>query len=632
MAYKLYSELGWLPKPPLGFRERCRELSSAAEAGSAIARLAAYSLDENQLRQLARAIGAARQQGLLASLAPFRLGLVGNGTLDYLAPLLEASAARHGVALECVQADFGQIAQEALVADSRINRARPDAVLLAIDARGLPLQPGTDEAAAADGVAASIAFIETLRASFHQHANALCIVQTLAPAPETLFGSFERRFAGTPLAVAEAFNAALVDALRESADVLFDVAALAQTVGLTAWHSPQQWNAGKLPFDTRFLPLYADYVGRIVGALRGKSRRCLVLDLDNTVWGGVIGDDGVDGIAIGQGDATGEAFLDVQRTALALRDRGIVLAVLSKNDDAIARAPFRERPEMLLREEHFAVFQANWQDKATNLAAIADALCLGLDAMVLLDDNPAERELVRTMLPEVAVPELPDDPALFARVLSAGGYFESVGFSREDRNRAAAYEANARRVPVGTQIGDLDAYLASLQMTIVFAPFDARGRGRIAQLINKSNQFNLTTRRYGELDVAKFETDPDVFTLQVRLLDAFGDNGTIGTVVCRKTAPHEWEIDTWLMSCRVLGRRVEEMVLREILAHARSRGIERLVGTYLPTNRNALVRDHYAKLGFTLIDRDHAGGTTWALDTAHEIEAAPMAVERTGFA
>jgi FkbH-like protein len=633
VPYDLYSELAWLPRPPSDFRERRREaVRLEAPAGSIIAQLASYALSENQLRQLHSTMDAVKEQGRsLAPLTPFKLGIVGNGTLDYLTPLLTASAARHGVDLDCVTANFGQMAQEAFDPDSSISAAKPDAVLLAIDARGLPLRMGVDEKAARESVEASVAYLATLRSAFRTNANASCIVQTLAPQPETLFGNFDRRFAGTTLALCSEFNAALVDSLLGTPDVLFDVAALAQTVGLASWHSPKQWNVGKLAFDAKYLPLYADHVGRIVGALRGKSRRCLVLDLDNTLWGGVIGDDGIDGIVLAQGDATGEAFLEVQRAALALRDRGVVLAVSSKNTDEVARGPFRQHPEMLLREEHIAVFQANWQDKASNISAIASALSLGTDAMVMLDDNPAERALIRAALPEVAVPELPDEPSLYARILAAAGYFESVSFGDEDRNRAGSYEANAQRIAVRNQVADLDTYLSSLQMKIGFKPFDAIGRARIAQLINKSNQFNLTTRRYNEIEVAAFEADSNTFTLQVRLEDAFGDNGMIGVVICSNASSEDWEIDTWLMSCRVLGRRVEQMVLAEVLSHARARGAKRVIGTYVPTGRNALVQDHYSKLGFEPLDKDESGATRWTIETSAKIGPVPMVVERAGF-
>lgn len=634
MADDLYTTLTWLPTPPADFRERCRAIVASSEpAGRALARLATHALGENQLRHLARAIREISDAGRsLEPLSSFKLGVVGNGTLEYLVPLLVASAARHGVALECLSADFGQTAQEAFDPDSLINRWHPDAVLLALDYRGLPFRFDLrDESAAMRSVDAAIGFLKTLRGAFSAHGNAPSIVQTLPPPSEALFGSFDRCVRGTPRALTDAFSIALVESIRGSQDVLFDVAALAETVGLANWYSPKQWNLGKLAFDTKYLPLYADHVGRLLGALRGKSRRCLILDLDNTVWGGIIGDDGIEGIVLGQGDATGEAYLEVQRAALALRDRGVVLAVSSKNDDATARLPFRGHAEMLLQENHIAVFQANWDDKATNIAAIASALSLGTDAMVFLDDNPVERGFIRQSLPDVAVPELPSDPALYARTLAAAGYFESIAFSTEDASRGDSYQANARRVELQEQIGDLDAYLASLGMQIDFRPFDAPGRARIAQLINKSNQFNLTTRRYSEAEIAGLEADPDCFTLQVRLFDTFGDNGMISVVVCRSVSPSDWEIDTWLMSCRVLGRRVEQMVLREILDHARTRSVRRLIGIYRPTERNGMVRNHYEKLGFSLVNTSETYEMKWEISTDVEVAAAPMTVVRSGF-
>jgi FkbH-like protein len=621
-----YSELAWLPAPPLDFRQRCRALAAADGAASReIRTLASYGLTESQLARLSASIAELASKGAdLAPLTPFKLGLVGNGTLDLITPALTASAARHGVLLEWVAAEFGQTLQEALDPASRINRARPDAVLLCLDYRALPNLTSPSGAADAQD------FIAALRQGFRRNGGAISIVPTFAPPPESLFGSLDRTLGQSRRATLDAVNRALVADVAGSDDVLFDVAALAETVGLGDWYSPEQWNLAKLPFNATYVPLYADHLGRLLGAIKGKARRCLILDLDNTIWGGVIGDDGIDGIKLAQGDAVGEAFLDVQRTALMLRDRGVVIAASSKNTDEIARAPFRDHPEMLLRENHIAVFQANWSDKATNIKAIADALSLGLESMVFVDDNPMERGLVREILPEVAVPELGDDPALYARTILSAGFFEAVAFSDEDRKRAEFYQDNAKRVALQAQAGDVDAYLASLQMEIVFAPFDATGRTRIAQLINKSNQFNLTTRRYGEAEVAALEQDPAVFTLQVRLLDTFGDNGMISAIICRPRDATSWEIDTWLMSCRVLGRRVETMVLREIVASARSRGIARLIGIYRPTARNGMVSDHYQKLGFAR--RAAEGGDEWLLSTDVEIAAAPMTVRRAAAA
>jgi FkbH-like protein len=310
-----------------------------------------------------------------------------------------------------------------------------------------------------------------------------------------------------------------------------------------------------------------------------------------------------------------------------------VLAVSSKNTDEVARAPFEQHPEMLLKLDHIAVFQANWNDKATNIQAIAEELSLGLDSIVFLDDNPAERGLVRKLLPQVAVPELPEDPSDYARILAAGGYFEAVTLAAEDLKRAGFYQDNAKRAILQKQAGGVDAYLASLDMTITFQPFEGKGRARIVQLINKSNQYNLTTRRYTEPEILELESDPKVFTLQVRLADIFGDNGMISVVICRPAGNDTWEIDTWLMSCRVLGRKVEHSVLRKIVEHARAAGIHKLIGTYRPTDRNKLVADHYARLGFNKVQEEESGLTAWELlvESAKDGEGLPMKIVSTGF-
>ena len=632
----LYAELQWLPRPPREFGER---LKSAGSGEGSLSRelqaLALHALDLNQLIRLARVIEKAKAGGAdLHPLVPFRLAILSNSTVDLMVPALVASAARHGIALEVVQPSYDQVAQEALTPDSKVNSSKPDAVLFAVDYRALPLKlsPGDPEASAAT-VEGVMGYFQALRGGIKANGGALCIYQTFAAPPEALFGSLDRALPGTMRWLIDSVNRELAASAPTWGDVLFDVASLAETVGLADWHNTQLWNMAKLPFSDDFIPLYADHVARTVAAIRGKSRKALILDLDNTVWGGVIGDDGLEGIKIAQGDATGEAHLAVQRMALDLRQRGIVLAVSSKNTDEVARAPFEKHPEMLLKLDHIAVFQANWNDKATNIQAIAEELSLGLDAMVFLDDNPVERGLVRSLLPQVAVPELPEDPANYARTLAAAGYFESVAFAAEDLKRAGFYQDNARRANLQKQAGGVDAYLASLDMTITFQPFDATGRARIVQLINKSNQYNLTTRRYTDPEVVEAENDPEVFTLQVRLADMFGDNGMISVVICRPNGLGDWEIDTWLMSCRVLGRKVENMVLGEVLRHARAAGVCRLLGVYKPTDRNKLVIDHYAKLGFKKLSEEPSGATHWEMAIAGASPAeAPMKVVSTGFA
>ncbi len=407
------------------------------------------------------------------------------------------------------------------------------------------------------------------------------------------------------------FNAALIELAKQHNDYLFDIANLATMIGTQNWQDPAQWNLYKLPFAQNMMPVYADHVGRILSAIRGLSKKCLVFDLDNTIWGGVIGDDGLNGIKIGQGDGVGEAYLDVQRTLLKLSERGIILAVSSKNDNTVARQPFLHHPDMILNEKHISVFQANWQDKASNIEAIAKILNIGLNAIVFLDDNPVERAQVREALPMVSVPELPSDPSLFSRILLNAGYFESVNFSSDDKKRAEQYRSNALRVELKTKTRDLEMFLTSLEMKIEIGPFNDFNKGRVAQLINKTNQFNLTTRRYTENEINKMMSDSSIITLQARLIDKFGDNGLISVGIGRIKG-EVCEIDTWLMSCRVLGRRVEEVFLSAFVLSAQKLGVKTLEGIFIPSENNSIVAEHYQKLGFTLVSTN-TNEITWRL-------------------
>jgi FkbH-like protein len=506
--------------------------------------------------------------------------------------------------------------------------AKPDFVVLALDAPSLGLARArfdADDAEAA--VQSAIDYVGSLRDGAHVNVGAGAILQTLAPPPETLFGSYDAQLPGSVSRMIARFNQLLVEKVLGEGDLLLDAGFIAQTVGLATWHDPLRWHDAKMPFALDAVPLYADHLCRLLAAARGLSRKCLVLDLDNTLWGGVIGDDGLNGIKLGQGSARGEAHLAVQSLALELRRRGIILAICSKNEEAAALIPFREHDEMLLKEDHISVFVANWVDKATNLKEIAKTLNIGTDSFVFLDDNPAERERVRQEMPEVAVPEIGDEASDYVRLLSMAGYFEAITFGDEDRKRADMYQANAQRVSALQKVGNLDDYLESLEMVCTITPFDGLGRGRIAQLINKSNQFNLTTRRYTEAQVAEVEAAAEKFAIQVRLVDRFGDNGMISAVIFDR-GDEEWRCDTWLMSCRVLGRRGEEAVLAHVAAAARAAGASSLIGEYLPTPKNVIVEKHFEKLGFSHCADRADGGTVWALDLeSYRPPELPMRIE-----
>jgi FkbH-like protein len=619
-------DLPWLPPPPDDFRARARAL--AAEDGAGIRFLAGHALDLNQLNTLAKAIvRLQREHSEITGLTPFRLALLSNGTTSMLAPALVASAARHGFSLEVIEAPYDQSMQTAVDPESQINRSSPDLALLAFDQHILrPSENMADAAEAGVLVDAACQHIEAIRNALATISGTPSILQTLPLPVVGTLGSYDTRLPGSPHALAAVFNTRINEALDHSGDVLLDIAALAAAIGLENWHDPTQWHLAKLAFSQAAVPLYAEHVARLMAALKGKSRKCLVLDLDNTLWGGVIGDDGLEGIVLGQGDPVGEAFVEIQQMALRLRSHGVVLAVSSKNDEEIARRPFQDHPDMLIQESDIAMFQANWTDKASNLESIASALDIGIDALVLLDDNPAERAQVRQALPAVAVPELPDNPALFTRTLLAAGYFETVTLSNEDLLRADDYSARAKRAELMGATRDLSDYLASLEMEITFGGFDTNSLGRIEQLINKSNQFNLTTKRYTRNEISEMVTDPAVFPLQVRLRDRFGDNGMISVVICRDVG-RDWEIDTWLMSCRVLGRGVEQAVLAEISRQAISAGKQALVGRFIPSGRNDLVKGHYEKLGF-----DEDGGD-WRLDlTKFDFPKLHMRVTNAEFA
>lgn len=608
-------DLLWLPEPPSNFREVIKELKSADPyALSSARRLASTRLSVNQMHRLGNTLAE-----LESTADEIRLGLLANGTMELVRPAIAASALRYGLTVRIVGVPFNQVAAQALQPKSEINSARCHFVLLGVDHRGLPLTacPG-DESCARASVEEALKYVDALRARLREHSGCAVILQTVPQTPESLFGSLERSIPGTLSWLIDQYNGGLRQRVSESSDLLLDAAALAECVGLAQWHDPVQWSLGKFPFAHAAIPLYADWLGRLLGAARGKARKCLVVDLDNTLWGGVVGDDGVAELVLGNGSPEGEAYLSLQQTILTLRSRGVVLAVSSKNDDDMARRAFQQHPEMVLKEEHFSVFQANWLDKAANLRAIAKELNIGVDSLVLLDDNPAERALVRSELPEVAVPELPADPALYARTLLAAGYFESIRYTTEDRQRANQYQLESARKALLGASSNIEQYLLSLAMKAIFAPFDRLGRGRIVQLINKTNQFNLTTRRYSEAQIEAFEHSSTAFTLQVRLVDRFGDNGMIACVICTES-DGDWIIDTWLMSCRVLNRRVEEAILHYIVCRARDRKVRGLQGLYYRTDRNGIVSDLYGRLGFSA-QSAQADGSRWRLDLTQYVK------------
>jgi FkbH-like protein len=630
------TQLHWLPEDP-AWRDRLKALREAAspDAGSegglsedawskavALANLRMNFVRANALDQTVQALsGGAPPRSLRTK--PIRLALLGSCTMAHLHGAIRVAGLRRGLWIDTYENDYGQYMQELADPGSALHAFAPTTVLLALDAHHLAsgLSAALGQADADAAVEEQTGRIAEAWRLAREAFRCPVIHQTPLPVHPTLLGLNEHRLPGSPARVIGAIN----QALRPMADAagvdLLTVDARAARDGLAAWHDEGLWRRAKQEISPPAAPMYGDLVGRLLAAHQGRAFKALVLDLDNTLWGGVIGDDGMEGIALGQGSALGEGYTAFQEYARDLSRRGVILAVCSKNDEANALEPFEKHPEMTLRRGDIASFVANWSDKAGNIRAIAAELNIGLDALVFVDDNPVERALVRQELPMVAVPEVTDDPLSFPRAIADAGYFESVAITDDDRARSGQYQGNRAREALKASATDMPAYLRGLQMELIWRPFDRIGLQRTVQLINKTNQFNLTTRRYNEDDVTAIMASPDAFGLQLRLLDRFGDNGVIAICIGKLLSPEDLLIDTWLMSCRVLGRQVEPTTLNLIAAQAVRLGARRLLGDYIPTPKNGMVRDHYAKLGFSLLETGADGATRSALDLADFVPA-----------
>ena len=499
-----------------------------------------------------------------------RIAVVGGVTIDYLRRAIACAVAAEGVFPVTYQATFGSYVQDILDPASALHAFAPDLIVIAPSHRDL-IAPLPIAATAAETDAAlepAVALFRKLWASLA--ARKIRIIQHLLVPPAARYrGPADRLAPAAPANQVRRLNDALLAAGRGLVHFL-DMEQLATAIGSRRWSAERFHYAAKLDFDPRWLPDYLAPFRAAWRAANARAKKLLALDLDNTLWGGVIGDDGVEGIALGPASAAGEAFADWQRMLKGLAERGVVLAVCSKNAPEIAATGFTH-PNSVLRREDFAAFECSWNDKAGGLRRIARALNLGLDSFVFADDNPVECALVRQELPEVAVVELGADPAQFVELFDAGCWFDLPAYTSDDLGRAAAYTARAAALAEQESATDIDAYLASLAMTgRLYRPEEA-DIARVAQLELKTNQFNLTTRRYAEAAIRDFMAREDALVLAFRLADRFGDHGLVSTLI----AFHEGDalrIDSWLMSCRVFARSAEQYILRGVIAEALARG------------------------------------------------------------
>ncbi len=546
-----------------------------------------------------------------------KLAILSSATTEHLLAGLRAAAARHNILLHVYTHTYGSALQELIDPESGLAAFHPDIVLIAYPFA--QLFGAVQLAKTADAVEDKLGFasfmLQNLRELAREKFNCSIIQQTILPVGLPLVGNHEFQLPGAPARLAFALNQRLRE---QSVAEKFAILAIDDAVavdGLAAWHDRALWHRAKQEIPPGAGLAYGELVLQVIDAQRGRTAKCLVLDLDNTLWGGVIGDDGLDGIKLGQGSGVGESFVAFQSYAKQLSERGVILAVCSKNDEENALLPFEKHPEMVLRRDDISCFIANWNDKASNLREIARQLNIGLDALVFCDDNPFEREQVRGAVPEVRVPELPEDPSFYPEALVAAGYFESMSLTADDFARVAQYQLNAEREKLKSSSGNIDNYLRNLDMDLKWAAADLVNVERITQLINKTNQFNLTTKRYDLAQVQAMMANPETLVLSFRLVDRLGDNGIICIIIGHKSG-EELLIDSWLMSCRVLGRGVEKATLGVLAAQAAGLGAKSLRGRFSPTEKNKMVIDHYKKLGFLLTAEETGGVTSWSLDLA----------------
>jgi FkbH-like protein len=545
-----------------------------------------------------------------------RVAVAGSFATQQLNAILPLAALRQGIQLEMWEAPYGQYRQELLNSQSALYRSQPDFILIAVHEGELTL-PRMSDSPEID-VANEVARWTSLWDAAALYSTARVIQFNFAVPAEAPFGHLGRRLPGSRYAMTHAVNASLGAAAGARADVI-DCERISALIGKEQWIDPRYWHLSKQGISMNALPLLARHVVAVLAADLGLSRKCLVLDLDNTLWGGVVAEDGLEGIRLG-GDACGEAFVAFQDYVLQLKDKGVILAVCSKNNEDDAKEPFERHPDMRLKLDDFAAFFANWDPKTDNLVRIAQTLNIGLDALVFADDNPLECAAVRRALPQVDVIALPRDPAYFIRELSRYLLFETSSFTVDDARRTEQYRARSQAARLEQSAGSIEELWATLDMTATISPFDKLSLPRIVQLIGKTNQFNLTTRRHGQGQVEAFLQDPECIHFSVRLRDRFADHGLVALLIA-KQGGSSLEIDTWLMSCRVIGRSLENAMLAYLSQRAALRGITRIRGLYIPTAKNGLVKDLYSKLGFTRSgDRDGAEVWDYALSVYGPIE------------
>lgn len=531
--------------------------------------------------------------------SPIKVALIGGSTLYPLSDFVEHMLCLAFGGVELMSGDYNNYVSEIHDPSSRLYEFKPNYVIVLPDERscrytGKLTDP--EELIAAEVERASNELLQLCSIINERSSAEVILCNYVLPSYFDL-GAFRSKSLGAEWSFKKAVNLFLGTKAPNYLHVC-DLEFFAYRSGGNSVKDERSWFESKQSFSPTFQVTVAKEIAHLILSLKQSPKKVLALDLDNTLWGGVIGDDGMEGIELGDTSPRGEAFKAFQTYILSLTDRGVLLAVCSKNDHENAVEPFQRHPEMVLREEHIVSFKANWEPKAKNLIEMAEELSLGLDSFVFVDDNPAEIEIVRQFAPDVTTILLGPDPSTYVKDLKESRLFEPITITGEDLRRTEQYKVEAERKSLESSAVDMDSYLESLQMEGIFAEFNPVDLPRIAQLINKSNQFNLTTKRRSEAELETMMSDSRNIGFSMRLGDRFGDHGLISVVIGSRDGNGTLEIDTWLMSCRVLKRQVEEQVLNEIARRAREMGCSKLKGVYLPTAKNGMVKDLYPRLGF----------------------------------
>jgi FkbH-like protein len=536
-----------------------------------------------------------------------RTALLGSYTTTTWAPLLQLAALRFGVRLDLVhQCPYGQYRQEVLDDQSSLYACNPELVVLALHEKEVHLPEMSPNPT--EDVDREVGRWTALWDRIAQGSKASIVQHNFATPAESPLGHLAGRLPGSRIAMLQEVNRQLGLSADGRASIV-DCDRLSALAGKRRWFEPRYWHLSKQAVSPECQPALARHTGAVIAASVGISRKCVVIDLDNTLWGGVVGEDGWAGIRLGHGP-DGEAFAAFQEYLLALKQRGILLAVCSKNNEADAREPFLKNPAMRLHLDDLALFLANWQPKDENLRQIARTLDIGLNSLVFLDDNPAERQAVRLALPEVEVPILPSDPAGFVRRVADALVLEPGSITVEDTRRTEMYQARAKAAAAQSEAPTIEDYYRTLNMQADIAPFNAFDLPRIAQLVGKTNQFNATSRRHSMSHLIACMEDPACVHLSLRLRDCYDDHGLVGVLIAHQKG-ESLELDTFLMSCRVIGRTAERAMLHSLCLTAEERECHEICGIYLPTAKNSLVKDLYARLGFESASDD---GTRWRYD------------------